>query len=46
MDNPEHLEIVKEKYGEAYWDELVATYMSDEDPHGADEPETTANADG
>jgi succinate dehydrogenase / fumarate reductase cytochrome b subunit len=46
MDNPEHLEIVKEKYGEAYWDELVTTYMSDEDPHGADEPETTANADG
>lgn len=27
MDNPEHLEIVKEKYGEEYWDNLVAKYI-------------------
>ncbi len=28
MDNPEHLEIVKEKYGEAWWDEQVEKYLS------------------
>ena len=29
LDNPEHLEMVKEKYGEAYWDELVEKYLTD-----------------
>ncbi len=35
MDNPEHLEIVKEKYGEAWWDEQVELYL-DGVHHSAD----------
>ena len=47
MDNPEHLEIVKEKYGEDRWDELVAEYFPDgHEGHGGDEGEATASADG
>lgn len=36
MDNPEHLEIVKEKYGEEWWDAEVAKYLSGDHAHEHD----------
>lgn len=44
MDNPEHLEIVKEKYGEEWWEAEVARYLDDitaGDDHSASQDEQT-----
>lgn len=42
MNNPEHLEIVKEKFGEDWWNEQVATYLSDAPAEHAEEAVSAA----
>ena len=37
MHNPEHLEIVKEKFGEEWWDAEVEKYLGDHEQDHADE---------
>jgi len=43
MDNPEHLEIVKEKYGEEWWNDEVEKYMTPGD-HADDAADAVSDA--